>query len=201
MIILFGLAGSGKGTQGKALSEIFGWRWISTGDLIRKSGKFASIIDKGGMISDEDVTKLLEKELDQTDAEGFKVILDGYPRTAAQAKWLSERLRDRLNGAIILDVPKDELERRLYIRAGLDGRVDDQEKESIVKRWDLFEQNICSILPVLEAYNVPVVHIDGTGAPGEVTDRLADAVKELDHDAIEQNDDVNGEDIEKSYGE
>ena len=201
MIILFGLAGSGKGTQGKALSEIFGWRWISTGYRIRKSGKFRATIDKGDIISDEDVTRLLEKELDLTDAEGFKVILDGYPRTAAQAEWLVNRLKDRLDGAIILDVPKDELEKRLYLRASLDGRVDDQEKSSIVRRWDIFEQNMKAILPVLEAHHVPVVHVDGVGDPGEVTDRLVDTVKELDPDATEQNDDVNGEDIEKSYGE
>lgn len=201
MIILFGLVGSGKGTQGKALSEIFGWRWISTGDLIRKSGKFAETIDKGNMISDEDVTNLLEKELDLTDAEGFKVVLDGYPRTAKQAEWLTDRLKDRLDGAIILDVPKEELERRLYMRAGLDGRVDDQEKSSIVRRWELFEQNFAEITPVLESHQVPIIHVDGTGDPGEVTDRLVDTVKELDPDATEQNDDVNGEDIEKSYGE
>ena len=46
MIILFGLAGSGKGTQGRALSEIFGWRAISVGEAIRNSGEYAAIIDK-----------------------------------------------------------------------------------------------------------------------------------------------------------
>ena len=201
MIILFGLAGSGKGTQGKALSEIFGWRWISTGDLIRKSGKFADTINDGNMISDEDVTRLLEKELDITDAEGFKVVLDGYPRTAGQAEWLAERLQDRLDGAIVLDVPKEELEDRLYKRVGLDGRVDDQEKSSIARRWELFERNFAEIVKVLETHNVPIVHVDGLGDPGDITDRLVDAVEALDPDATEQENDVNGEEIEKSYGE
>ena len=201
MIVLFGLAGSGKGTQGKALSEIFGWRWISTGDLIRKSGKFNDIIDKGNMISDEDVTNLLSKELEVNDAEGYDVILDGYPRTAAQAKWLIEKEKDKLYGAIILDVPKEELEHRLFLRAGLDGRVDDQEKSSIERRFEIFEQNISSILPLFEAANIPVIHVDGLGTEGEVTDRLVDVCQSLDSGAIEQNDDVNGDDIEKSYGE
>ena len=47
MIILFGLAGSGKGTQGNALAEIFGWRWVSNGEVIRQSGKFDEIINRG----------------------------------------------------------------------------------------------------------------------------------------------------------
>lgn len=201
MIILFGLAGSGKGTQGKALSEIFGWRWISTGELIRESGKFNEIIDGGNMISDADVTALLEKELDKTDAEGFDVILDGYPRTAKQAEWIVKREGDKLYGAVILDVPKEELYQRLYQRAGLDGRVDDQERAAIERRFEIFEENIGQILPVLEAAGVPIIHVDGVGSEGEVTDRLCEVAKSVDPGAIEQNDDVNGGEIEKSYGE
>lgn len=201
MIILFGLAGSGKGTQSKALSEIYGWRWISTGELIRANGNFNHIIADGNMISDEDVTSLLARELDKTDAEGYDVILDGYPRTKAQAEWLVSREGDKLYGAIILDVSKEELYNRLYMRAGLDGRVDDQEKSSIERRFALYEENIAAILPVLEARGIPVVHVDGTGDPGEVTDRLCSVVETMDPGAIEQQDDVNGEEIEKSYGE
>ncbi|MBQ3263917.1 nucleoside monophosphate kinase [Candidatus Saccharibacteria bacterium] len=201
MIVLFGLAGSGKGTQSKALSEIYGWRWISTGQLIRDNGNFNHLIDGGNMISDEDVTKMLERELDKTDAEGYDVILDGYPRTAAQAEWIINREKDKLYGAIILDVPKDELYNRLYQRASLDGRVDDQEKSSIDRRFEIFEQNICSILPLFEAHNIPVVHVNGVGTEGEVTDRLCEVCEKLDPGAIEQNDDVNGGEIEKSYGE
>ena len=201
MIILFGLAGSGKGTQSKALSEIYGWRWISTGDLIRKSGRYNDTIDGGDMISDAAVTELLERELDLTDAEGYDVVLDGYPRTATQAEWIVSREGDKLYGAIILDVPRDELYQRLYQRAGLDGRVDDQEKASIDRRFALYDEHISSIVPVLESHNIPVIHVDATGDPGEITDRLCAVIETLDPGAIEQNDDVNGGEIEKSYGE
>ncbi|MBQ6593878.1 nucleoside monophosphate kinase [Candidatus Saccharibacteria bacterium] len=201
MIILFGLAGSGKGTQAKALSEIFGWRWINTGQIIRDSGKWNTLIDNGNMIPDADVTALLEKELDLTDAEGYDVVLDGYPRTAAQAEWIINREKSRIDGAIMLDVPKEELLNRLYLRAKLNGRIDDQAKESIERRFNLFEQNIYSILPLFEAKNIPIVHVDGTGEQGEVTDRLCDVVKSLYPAATEQDDDVNGGEIEKSYGE
>jgi adenylate kinase len=197
MIILFGLAGSGKGTQGKALSEIFGWRALSVGQVIRDTGEYANTIDKGNLIPDEDVIRLMTKQIEKSEAEGFDVILDGYPRTEYQAKWLVDHMSDKLDGAIILEVPKEELYERLTLR----GRDDDKEKESIDRRFEIFEQNICSILPLLEAKNIPIRRVDGVGSIGEVTDRLVDVVKELNPDATEQDEDVNGEEIEKSYGE
>ena len=54
MITLFGLAGSGKGTQGKALAELFGWRWLSVGEAIRQTGGYDEIINGGNMIPDAD---------------------------------------------------------------------------------------------------------------------------------------------------
>ena len=197
MIIFFGLAGSGKGTQGKALSEIFGWRALSVGQAIRDTGDYASTIDKGGLIPDDDVIRLMTKQIEKSEAEGFDVILDGYPRTKYQAEWLMEHMADKIDGAIILEVPKEELYNRLALR----GRDDDKEKASIDRRFEIFEQNIGSILPLLEAKNIPIERVNGVGPIGEITDRLVDVVKQFNPAATEQNDDVNGEEIEKSYGE
>ena len=197
MIILFGLAGSGKGTQGKALSELFGWRWLSVGEAIRQTGEFKELTDKGELIPDEKVIELMNKQINKAEAEGFDVILDGYPRNQVQAEYIVNNMPEKIDGAIILEVPKDELIERLALR----GRDDDKERASIERRFDIFEQNICSILPLLEAKNIPVVRVDGLGTEGEVTDRLINVFKELNPDATEQNDDVNGEEIEKSYGE
>ena len=197
MIILFGLAGSGKGTQGKALAEIFGWRTISVGQAIRDTGEYTALIDKGNLIPDEEVTKLMNHQIEKAEAEGFDVILDGFPRTEAQAAWLMEHMSDKIDGAIILEVPKEELYERLSLR----GRDDDKEKESIDRRFAIFEQNIYSILPLLEAKNIPVKRVDGVGAIDEVTARLINVVKEINPSATEQESDVNGEEIEKSYGE
>lgn len=197
MIVLFGLAGSGKGTQAKALSEIFGWRTFSVGQVIRDTGAYADIIDKGGLIPDEDVINLMNKQIEITEAEGYEIILDGYPRTEYQAKWLMEHRAKDIKGAIMLDVPKEELYNRLALR----GRDDDMDKASIDRRFEIFEQNINSILSLFEANNIPVVHVDGVGTEGEVTDRLVEIVEKLDPNATEQNDDVNGGEIEKSYGE
>lgn len=197
MIILFGLAGSGKGTQGKALSEFFGWRWLSVGQAIRDTGAYADTIDKGNLIPDEDVIKIMDKQIEKAEAEGFDVILDGYPRTKGQAEYMMEHMADKIDGAIILDVPKEELYKRLEIR----GRDDDKNKESIDRRFEIFEQNICSILPLLEAKNIPIAHVNGVGEIGTVTGRLIATVQKFNPNATLQKDDVNGEEIEKSYGE
>ena len=197
MIILFGLAGSGKGTQGKALSEIFGWRWLSVGDAIRSTGEYSDIIDKGGLIPDEDVIKLMDKQIEKAEAEGFDVILDGYPRTKEQAEYIVSHMADKIDGAIILDVPKEELYERLALR----GRDDDKEKSAIDRRFEIFEQNIYSILPLFEAKNIPFVHVNGVGEIDAVTDRLVATVQEFNPNATKQKDDVNGGEIEKSYGE
>ncbi len=197
MIILFGLAGSGKGTQGKALSEIFGWRWLSVGDVIRQTGEFKDIIDRGELIPDEEVIKLMGKQIEKAEAEGFNVILDGYPRDKEQAEWLMAHMPDKVDGAIILEVPKDELFERLALR----GRDDDKERESIERRFAIFEQNIYSILPLLEAKNIPIERVDGVGLVEEVTARLVEVIKKIIPDATEQTNDVNGGEIEHSYGE
>ena len=146
MIILFGLAGSGKGTQGKALSEIFGWRWLSVGEAIREHGGYEEIINSGGLIPDADVINLMNKQIEKSEDEGFDVILDGYPRDKEQAEYIMNNMADKIDGAIILEVPKEEL----YARLALRGRDDDQEKASIDRRFEIFEQNIYSILPLLE---------------------------------------------------
>lgn len=197
MIILFGLAGSGKGTQGKALSEIFGWRWLSVGEAIRQAGGYEGIINQGGLIPDEDVIKLMDKQIQKSEDEGFDVILDGYPRDKAQAEYIMNTMADKIDGAIILEVPKEELYERLALR----GRDDDQERSSIDRRFEIFEQNIDSILPLLEQKNIPIERVNGVGKIEEVTARLVQVVERMNPSATEQKTDVNGGEIEKSYGE
>jgi len=125
------------------------------------------------------------------------LILDGYPRDEAQAKYMIDTMADKLDGAIILEVPKEELIQRLTLR----GRDDDKERESIEKRFNIFEANIRPMVALFEANQIPVERVDGTGKIEEVTARLIEKVRELNSDATEQLNDVNGGEIERSYGE
>lgn len=197
MIVLFGLAGSGKGTQGKILSEIFGWRWLSNGEAIRQSGKYEEIINRGELIPDDDVNQMMDDLIRETEDEGFDVILDGYPRTKAQAEYVVEHFASKINGAIILDVPREELFKRLELR----GRDDDKTRESIEKRFEVFESNIEEILELFKGSNIQIERVDGVGTVEQVTERLVEMVEQLDPGAKEQKNDVNGGEIERSYGE
>ena len=197
MIILFGLAGSGKGTQGKALSEIFGWRWISVGQVLRETGEYAEIMNRGELVEDDDVNRLMGMQIEKTEAEGYDVILDGYPRDEYQAKWFMDKFAEKIDGAILLEVPKEELYERLALR----GRDDDMNKESIDRRFEIAEQNFYSIFNLLEAKSIEIRKVDGVGSVEEVTNRLVDVVKEMVPGARVQTADVNGGEIERSYGE
>ncbi|MBR6965151.1 nucleoside monophosphate kinase [Candidatus Saccharibacteria bacterium] len=197
MIILFGLAGSGKGTQGKALSEIFGWRWISVGQVLRETGEYAEIMNRGELVEDDDVNRLMGMQIEKTEAEGYDVILDGYPRDEYQAEWFMDKFAEKIDGAILLEVPKEELYERLALR----GRDDDMSKESIDRRFEIAEQNFYSIFNLLEAKNIEIRKVNGVGSVEEVTNRLVDVVKEMVPGARVQTADVNGGEIERSYGE
>lgn len=197
MIVLFGLAGSGKGTQGRALSEIFGWKWFSVGEILRQTGKYEEALNSGELIPDEDVIELMNKQIEKAEQEGFDVILDGYPRDVAQAKYLMETMPEKINGAVVLDVPKDELWQRLALR----GRDDDKDKASVEQRFAVFEENINALKKLFNSNNIPVEYVDGTGEVEKVTQRLVEVVKKMNPNATEQDNDVNGGEIERSYGE
>jgi adenylate kinase len=122
-LILLGAPGTGKGTQAKVLAERFGWPQISTGDMLREAvasgselGKTAKgYMDAGGLVPDDLVIAMLAERLGLPDAQaGF--VLDGYPRTLAQAQALDEILTQqdkRIDRAFNIVVPDDELVRRL----------------------------------------------------------------------------------------
>lgn len=196
MIILFGLAGTGKGTQGKALSEIFGWRWLSVGQVIRDTGQYDDVINRGELIGDDDVIRLMNERIERDEAEGFDLILDGYPRDEYQAKWMMKNMAEKIDGAILLEVPKEELYERLALR----GREDDKTRESIERRFEISENNFKAIFPLLEENGIEIKRVNGVGSVKEVTNRLVEVVQRMVPSARVQEKDVNGGDIER-YGD
>ncbi len=207
MIIFFGPAGSGKSTQGRTIADKYGWRWLSVGQVLRDTGRFDEILKRGELVDDETVVKLMNKEIEFAEAEGMEVVLDGYPRDTKQTEIMlaseNQQFFNNLKAAIILDVPKEELWKRIEER----GREDDT-KEVVERRFDIFEQNICSILPLLEQKGVRIEHVDGVGSFEEVTERIIKIIQEIEPDSPEVWDDEVMDSIEndalereKSYGE
>ena len=171
-IVIFGAPGSGKGTQSDLMIEHYGLGHISTGDVLRNEikkgtelGKTAqSYIDKGNLIPDELMISILANVYDSYGRGHKGVIFDGFPRTIPQAEALKNMLDergDRVAAMIELDVPEDELMKRLILRGQQSGRADDNE-ETIKKRLVVYHSQT---QPLIEWYKQEGLHhhIDGLG--------------------------------------
>jgi adenylate kinase len=170
-IVIFGAPGSGKGTQSEKIVEKYGINHISTGDVLRAEikngtelGKTAkSYIDQGQLIPDSLMIDILASVFDSfKDSKG--VIFDGFPRTIPQAEALKKMLDergDKVAAMIELDVPEDELMKRLILRGQQSGRADDNE-ETIKKRLVVYHSQT---QPLIEWYKNEGIHyhIDGMG--------------------------------------
>lgn len=178
MIIMMGLAGSGKSTQGQMLAEATGKVWLSAGQVLRDTGdpEVSAIQESGKLVPNELVERLMIEGMLKAVREGKDVIIDGFPRDAEQAEWLVTNLASVMRLAIVIDVPKSELVRRLELR----GRADDT-REAIEERFKIVEQNIYSICKTFEAAGVEVRNVDGTGTPEEVAERIQQVVKEVEN--------------------
>ena len=195
MIILMGLAGSGKSTQGRILAERLGGEWLSAGQVLRETQDSAmrEVMDRGELVDDELVIRLMESRMAQAEAAGKPVILDGYPRTVRQAKWVAARPAgveatseagagaNRAAGVravIWLEVPKEELIRRLQLR----GRSDDQDAAAIEERLKIVKENADEVCHILAQKGVRILAVDGLGTPEEVTERVWETVqKEIEN--------------------
>ena len=170
-IVIFGAPGSGKGTQSEKIVEKYGINHISTGDVLRAEikngtelGKTAKgYIDQGQLIPDSLMVDILAAKFDSfEDSKG--VIFDGFPRTIPQAEALKNMLAergDKVAAMLELDVPEDELMKRLILRGQQSGRADDNE-ETIKKRLVVYHSQT---QPLIEWYKQEGLHhhIDGLG--------------------------------------
>ncbi len=185
-IIVLGPPGAGKGTQAARTAKRLGAIRVSTGELLREwthtdpvgSREVAAAMAAGELVPDEVVDPLVREFLETLPAEqGF--ILDGYPRSPAQAERLRSMLAElgRLDHRpllVWLEVPRDELLRRLRRRAQLEGRADDTEA-AIERRLDLHAAEARTVLAALERWT-DVRRVDGARPASAVTQEILDSL-------------------------
>ena len=187
-IVIFGAPGSGKGTQSDKIIDKYHLFHISTGDVLRDNmrrgtelGKVAKgYIDQGQLVPDELIIDLLAQVLDENkDKAADGVIFDGYPRTIPQAEALEQLLADRgtrIDAVVGLEVPDEELIKRILLRGQLSGRADDNE-ETARKR---LEENYNQTSPLKAYYEEQgkYLAINGMGTIDGIFDQIR---KELDN--------------------
>ncbi len=177
MILLFGPTGAGKSMQGQMLAVRQGWKWLSTGEMLRQSTDpdVIATLKSGELVSDGLTYQIFEQAVqDARDKKYPNIIVDGFPRTKEQAAWLDAymtRMNEHIDIVIVLEVPDAEIMRRLEKR----GRMEDT-PETIAKRMNIYRQKMYPVLGIFAEAGVKIIHLDGTGTAGEVHDRIYDEV-------------------------
>lgn len=187
-LILFGPPGSGKGTQAERLEEAYNLVHISTGELFRsemEEGTELGIraneyMSRGELVPDEVTIGMLRNKMAyHTDAEGF--IFDGFPRTAPQAEALDQLLGEmdqQIDALIMLDVPEDEIVKRILLRGKDSNRPDDNDPEVIRKRFQVYQAKTA---PIYNYYDQKhkAHKISGIGTIDDIFQHLCDTIDSL----------------------
>jgi adenylate kinase len=195
-LLIVGPPGAGKGTQSARLTSRYGIADIATGDIFRANvrnktdlGKqVAAILDAGDFVPDSLTNDLVASRLREPDAaEGF--LLDGYPRTLEQLRFLDAFLASEgaaLDAVIQLVVDPDEVVSRLLKRAHEEGRSDDTE-DTIRYRQSLYQRETSPLIAEYQSRGI-VVQIDALGDVDEVASRIAHALAERGIEAVSADD-------------
>lgn len=179
-LLIVGPPGAGKGTQAARIAERFGIPTISTGDIFRANiagetelGKrVKQIVDAGDYVPDSLTNELVTDRLSEADATtGF--LLDGYPRTPDQVRYLDALLTShghKLDAVLRLVADQEEIIRRLQKRAVEQGRADDSE-EAIRHRQEVYQRETAPVLEMFREQGL-LIEVDGLGSVDEVSDRI-----------------------------
>lgn len=184
-IVIFGAPGAGKGTQSDHIVERYHLTHVSTGDLLRseiaaKSElglRIKSIIDAGQLVSDDIVVEMIDKAI-ANDRNG--ILFDGFPRTVKQAETLDSLLAKHGRGItcmVQLEVPREELIRRMLERAKVSGRSDDNE-ETIKNRLVEYENKTLPVAQYYERKGKAVV-INGLGDIKRISEDIFKAIDKV----------------------
>jgi adenylate kinase len=172
-LLFVGPPGAGKGTQAQRVAEALDIAHVSTGDMFRAldpetdlGKRVTAIMESGGYVSDDIVIEMLQGRISQPDAEsGY--ILDGFPRTTAQAEALDDFLgEDGLDRVVLFEVDEDQVVQRMLDR----GRADDTE-ETIRTRLEVYREQTEPLIELYESRSI-VTHIDASGSIEDITSRV-----------------------------
>ncbi|MFZ1258070.1 MAG: nucleoside monophosphate kinase [Candidatus Saccharimonas sp.] len=180
MILLFGPTGAGKSMQGQMLAVRQGWKWLSTGEMLRQSNdpEVIATLKSGELISDELTYEVFDAAIKDAVAKKYEnIIVDGFPRTKDQAEWLAqymEKTRQKIDLVMVLEVPEAEIMDRLKKRQ----RMEDT-PETIARRMAIYRQKMYPVLGIFAEQGMKIIHLNGTGTAGEVHDRIYAEVNEV----------------------
>jgi adenylate kinase len=215
-LILMGAPGSGKGTQALKLTERFGLLWISTGDILREAvrsctplGREAEgFMSRGELVPDALIVGIIAERLEQDGSSGGGSILDGFPRTVAQAQALEEMLSGKgqmVNCVVLLEVPDTVVVGRISGRRSckncgasyhvsfappkVDGvcdscgqkalfQRDDDSEEKVRVRLQAYRRQTEEVIPFYEASGI-LSRIDGTQTPAKVFQALENKIETM----------------------
>lgn len=204
-ILLFGPPGVGKGTQAELLVKRYNLKHISTGDILRDEiknnsplgNKVKKILEEGKLVSDDIMIEIIRETLKKVDKRGF--ILDGFPRTVAQAIALNNLLNElgeKINFVIYIDLNEHQIIERLENRysCSVCGKIvnkqidniqdlkcptcsgdlikrDDDKLETILKRMNIYRESTEPVKEYYKKQNILFV-VDGSGTVTEVADKI-----------------------------
>jgi adenylate kinase len=183
--IIFGPPGSGKGTQAARIEKEFHLKHLSTGKILREEVAKATPIGTkvgrkmaaGDLVPDDLIVDIVRRRLPEAES-GRGVLLDGFPRTVAQARALDAMLAGeghRVDFVIALEVPEAELVSRILHRAAIEGRSDDT-REAIEERMHEYRKLTQAVLDHYRKQGVRVEVVNGLGRPDEVFERVRNAI-------------------------
>lgn len=165
--------------QGQMLAARMGWKWLSTGQMLRDSKDPAviEVLKSGELVSDELTYSVFESAVHDAKENNYpQIIVDGFPRTKAQAEWMAGFLQEsgeKIDLVVVFEVPEKEIMARLEKRA----RMEDT-PETIARRMSIYRQKMYPILGTFAEEGVKIIHIEGIGTAGEVHDKLYEEIIE-----------------------